>query len=81
MDEKTIKAITLKVSRKFPEVGRVKPKVKKYIPPSDQKNATRGNFLLLYKTHVAGPGGRAIPRVVRVISTPEGRILKMSTSK
>jgi hypothetical protein len=81
VDEKIIKAITLKVSRRFPEVSDVKPKVKKYIPPGEQQREYRKNYLLLYKTRVTGPGGHTIPRVVRVISTPEGKILKMSTSK
>jgi hypothetical protein len=81
VDEKIIKAITLKVSRRFPEVSDVKPKVKKYLPPGEQQRAYSKKFLLLYKTRVAGPGGHTLPRVVRVVSTPEGKILKMSTSK
>ncbi|MBM3146104.1 MAG: hypothetical protein FJ010_14260 [Chloroflexi bacterium] len=81
MDAKTIETITKKVSRKFPEVVDVEPQVKKQPIPENARGENTPNFLLLYKTHVQGPRGKSIPRVVRVVVSPQGRIIKMTTSK
>ncbi len=81
MDAKTLKEITLKVSRKFPEVAKTKPQVKKQPKPENAKGRFTPNTLLLYKTKMEGPRGRSFPRVVRVVVSPEGKILKMTTSK
>ena len=81
MDIKIIKLITEKVSRRFPEVSNVKPQVKKYLPPGKNAEEKSKNYLLLYKTKISAPGGHTIPRVVRVVTTPGGKIIKMTTSR
>jgi len=81
VDSKTIKTITLKVSRKFPEVVKIKPQVKKQPKPENSKGKESPNTLLLYKTQIKGPQGKSIPRVVRVVVSPQGKIIKMTTSK
>ncbi|MBL7162812.1 MAG: hypothetical protein ISS57_09425 [Anaerolineales bacterium] len=81
MDAKIIKTITNKVSQKFPEVLNVKPQVKKQPKPENSKGQNTPNFLLLYKTQAKNPKGKSIPRVVRVVVSPHGKIIKMTTSK
>ncbi len=81
VDAKTIKTITLKVSRKFPEVANIKPRVKKQPKPENAKGPVTPNTLLLYKTQMKGPKGKSLPRIVRVVVSPQGKILKMTTSK
>ena len=81
MDAKTLQKITLKVSRKFPEVANIKPQVKKQSNLDNVKGQFTPNTLLLYKTRMQGPNGRSFPRIVRVVVSPEGKIQKMTTSK
>ncbi len=81
MDKQIIKKITEKISRRFPEVSRVKPQVKKIDPPKGNQREAAKNYLLFYKTTVSGPGGNMIPRIVRVVATPDGKILKTTTSR
>ena len=85
MDSKTINSISKTVYRRFPEVVNVKPSVRKQsIPgsksrkPSDQD---KHNFLLTYKANVKGPNGQKISRLVRVVATASGKIIKTTTSK
>jgi len=85
MEPKTIETLSNKIYRKFPEVSGVKPKVRKQpIPKSAKGNPVdpgKRNYLLTFKTTVKGPGGQSIPRWVRVVATPKGKIVKISTSK
>ncbi len=81
LDKKTLEAITIKVARRFPEVAEKKPVVKKQANPTGQALNATNNFLLLYKTQAAGPQGRSIPRIVRVVVSPDGKIIKMTTSR
>ncbi len=77
VDTKTIQAINKKVAQRFPEVARAKPKVQQQKSPGKKDP----NYLLIYKAQVKGPGGEIIPRNVRVVATPSGKIIKMSTSR
>ncbi len=81
MDPKIVTSISKQVYRRFPEVNGKKPKIRKQpLPKSGPPNKTR-NFLLTYRGKVVGPGGRTIPRLIRVVANPHGKILKMSTSR
>jgi hypothetical protein len=83
MEPKKIESITTDIHRRFPEVAGIKPKVRKQlvakseepIPPDKQ------NYLLTFNTNVKGPNGQVIPRWVRVVATPKGKIVKITTSK
>ena len=81
MDEKMIKTITNKVSHKFPGVLNIRPQVKKQPNPGNSTGHNTPNTLLLYKTQSIGPKGKSIPQVVRVVVSPQGKIIKMTTSK
>ena len=85
MEPKTIETLTKSIHRRFPEVAGIKPKVRKQpIPKSGQAQSNKSgeqNYLLTFNTVVQGPGGQKIPRSIRVVATPQGKIVKISTSK
>lgn len=84
METKTLEALTKNIHRRFPEVAGVKPKVRKQPLPKSSpaaKEGTERNYLLTFNASVQGPGGQKIPRWVRVVATPGGKIVKISTSK
>jgi hypothetical protein len=76
MDRSSISKLTRSVIRKYPEMESVKPSIK------EQKKPGGGTqFLLTYKGKVKLPGGRTMSRIVRVVADPNGRLVRMSTSK
>ncbi len=79
MDAKTIKNISNQVYRKFPELAGVQPKVRQQQPKS--LAADNPTYLLTYNTKVNVGNGASMARLVRVVATPEGSILKITTSK
>jgi hypothetical protein len=85
MDPKIAELIRTQIYRRFPEVEGVKPTIRKQPVPDTYKgkksDAGERNYLFTFKSHVSGPGGQKIPRYIRVVVTPAGKILKVSTSK
>ncbi len=75
MDSKAVRRVTAEVCRRFPEMKGCRPGVKR------RRNGKGEQFELTYKGAVSLPGGRKMTRVVRVVATPEGRVMRMSTSK
>jgi hypothetical protein len=83
MEPKKIESIKTDIYRRFPEVAGIKPKVRKQ-PVSNSNNPIppdQRNYLLTFNTKVKGPNGQVIPRWVRVVATPKGKIVKITTSK
>jgi hypothetical protein len=85
MEPKKIESITSDIHRRFPEVAGIKPKVRKQPIPKSQGSKSvpsdEQNYLLTFKTTVQGPGGQPIPRMVRVVASPKGKIIKVTTSR
>ncbi len=85
MDPKVIEALTQQVHRRFPEFAGVKAKVRKQpLPKGGGRKPVRPekrNYLLTFKKDVRGPGGLTITRWVRVVASPKGKIIKITTSK
>ncbi len=85
METKTLERLTQNIHRRFPEMAGVKPKVRKQpLPKSNKATNDKGaeqNYLLTFNAAVQGPGGQKITRWVRVVATPQGKIVKISTSK
>jgi hypothetical protein len=75
MNSKSIQRIEEQIYRRFPEVAGSRPKV------TQQKSARAANYLLTFRGHGSGPGGRNIQRTVRVVADERGKILKVSTSR
>lgn len=85
MDPKTIETISQDIYRRFPEVAGVRPKVRKQPIPKSEGNLyippEKRNYLVTFTIDVKGPGGQVIPRWVRVVVSPKGKIIKTTTSK
>jgi hypothetical protein len=83
MDPKTIQKISTQVYRQFPEVSGVKPKVRPR-PASGKSSSQNGSsetYLLTFQGMASLGSGKSMPRLVRVVATPQGKILKISTSR
>ncbi|HVN56390.1 MAG TPA: hypothetical protein VMT46_18835 [Anaerolineaceae bacterium] len=77
MDARTIETINKQIYRRFPEVDGAAPKVQA------QPGASEAcpNFLLTYKGSVTLEGGKKMPRIVRVVASDRGKIIKVTTSR
>lgn len=71
MDSKQLTLICQQVYKQFPEVKGIQPQV------SPQGNVT----LLIFKTSAKTADGLTIKRTVRVTASPDGKIIKMTTSR
>ncbi len=80
MDAKIIKTISNQVYRQFPELSGIQPKVRQQVAKSAIPSAGP-TFLLTYNTKVEIGNGASLSRLVRVTATPQGSILKITTSK
>jgi hypothetical protein len=85
MDPKAVESITKNIYNRFPEVVGVKPTVRKQPLPDSKKRhcggADQQNYLLTFKGKARGPGGQNIQRLVRVVASSSGKIVKITTSK
>jgi hypothetical protein len=84
MDPKLIMQISKIVYKQFPEVDGKKPRVRKQARANGakpKKNAEIPVYLLTFQGQGQGPGGRKIPRLIRVVANARGKIIKMSTSR
>ena len=81
MHPEIIEEICKKIYRKFPEVTGVKPKVRKQPVPKDAPKPNEPVYLVTFNTQARGPGGKIIPRWVRVAVSPTGKIKKTTTSR
>lgn len=77
MDPKLIDTISKRVYTQFPELRGSRPKIKQ----SKGLTTHQTNFVLTYNIISKDIRGNKIPRHVRVVTDPNGKILKMSTSR
>ena len=75
MKRDLINAISQEVYRRFPDLAGVRPKVKL------QRSSPPQSFLLTFQSRASLPGGKSLPRLVRVVANEQGKILKISTSR
>jgi hypothetical protein len=75
MDSSTRERISREVSRSFPEMDGVRPKVER------KGNGATAQFLLIFKSKARLPNGRSMNRIVRVVADNRGEILRISTSR
>ncbi len=81
MDPEVVAAITKKIQRQFPQVAHARPKIRQQTTPAGQKPGAPPVYLLTFQADAQGPQGIKIPQWVRVAATPQGKILKITTSK
>ncbi len=75
-----IESISQQVRRQFPELKDARPAVQSQ-PGAKSLEAGVDRFVLTFKARGQGPGGKSIPRIVRVVADERGKILKISTSR
>jgi hypothetical protein len=83
MDPKTLQKISNQVYRQFPEVAGVQPKVRQR-PSAGKPASTNGSsetYLLTFQGKASLGSGKSMPRLVRVVATSQGKIIKISTSR
>jgi hypothetical protein len=74
-----IDAISRQVYGQFPELRGSRPVVQAQAVAKTAGGS--GRFVLVFKGDGRGPGGQAIPRIVRVVADERGRVVKISTSR
>lgn len=79
MNQKAKNKVNKQVYRRFPNLNGAKPKVQQ------QKNSTSSKsnvtYLLTYKGSAKLSGSKSMPIIIRVVSTEDGKILKLSSSR
>jgi hypothetical protein len=72
MDKKLMTSICNQVYARFPEVKGISPQI--------QPHGDTGQ-VLIFKGQAIGADGKVIPRLVRVVVYPDGKIGKITTSR
>lgn len=75
MDADILSKICSQVYSKFPEVNGVRPKVQSQAASGETK------YLLIFTGSAKSTSGKVLSRVVRVVATETGKIVKTTTSK
>lgn len=73
MDSNALQQVNQEIYRKYPEFKGVKPAVKAEVGA--------GGYLLTYQVEVLTDNDRRLTRYLRVSASPQGKILKISTSR
>jgi hypothetical protein len=77
VDQKILNKVSRQVARDFPELAGATPTVRRQA----SRSGGGEQYLLTYKGSARLPGGKSLPRIVRVVVDPGGRILRISTSR
>lgn len=72
MNQQTLSKLCEQIYRRFPQVAGVQPSV---------QARPDGQSLLIFRATAKTADGRAMPQTVRVVASPEGKIIKATTSK
>ena len=76
MDKEAVDKVSKKVYSQYPEMKGARPKISQ-----SKMAAASQNYTLTYNITAEGPGGRVIPRFVRVVADARGKIIRISTSR
>lgn len=72
MEKAVLISINNQIYHQFPEVNGSQPKV---------QAIENGNTLIIYKGKGVSTNGKIIPRIIRVVAGPTGKIIKTTTSR
>jgi len=76
MDSRLVDSICSQIYKRFPEVSGSRPKIQ------EQPGMGGGvNYLLIFKGSGTTSDGKRISRVVRVVASDRGKIVKVTTSR
>ena len=80
MDNKHLDSICKQIYKRFPEVSGYHPKVQTQNLPHGNSEST-SQYLLIFQGSRTTADGKSINRIVRVVVSEQGRILKVTTSR
>ena len=80
MDDKHLDSICKQIYKRFPEVSGSRPKVQAQKLTSGN-NDTPSQYLMVFQGDQATADGKSIKRILRVVVSEQGRILKVTTSR
>jgi hypothetical protein len=80
MDDKYLDAVCKQIFKRFPEVTGNRPKVQVQNSPQTV-GEEQLQYLLIFQGHRTTADGKVINRIVRVVVSEKGKILKVSTSR
>jgi hypothetical protein len=80
MDDKHLDSICKQIYKRFPEVSGSLPKIQSQKSPLGSGDAA-SQYLLVFQGNRAAADGKSIHRIVRVVASEQGRILKVTTSR
>jgi hypothetical protein len=80
MDDKYLDSICKQIYKRFPEVSGSRPKVQAQKGTSGSKDAP-SQYLIVFQGSRDTADGKSINRIVRVVASEQGRILKVTTSR
>jgi hypothetical protein len=75
MDAEILSKVCAQVYSKYPEVNGIRPKV------HAQAKVGGTNHLLIFAGNAKSSSGKVLPRVLRVVVSDDGKIIKVTTSK
>lgn len=78
MNSSSIKSISEEVYRRFPEQKGTTPEIQRQ--KSSKPGLNTHNYVLIYRTRVNISSEKSLERIVRVVATEIGQIIKISTS-
>lgn len=81
MNQDIIKTINQVVYRRFPEVKGKKPKIQLLKLSGTRSAENEKKYLLVYGSQANLSDHQILSRLVRVVATEDGRIVKITTSK
>jgi hypothetical protein len=79
MNQRIVDQISKTVYKQFPEVRGSRPRI--MTQPQPKSMNTEISYVLTYRTITMVPSGKRFPRQVRVVANPNGKILRVSTSR
>jgi hypothetical protein len=80
MDDKHLDSICKQIYKRFPEVSGSRPKVHAQKLTSGGSD-TQSQYLLIFQGSRTTADGKSINRIIRVVASEQGRILKVTTSR
>lgn len=81
MDKDLIGSISQEIYRRFPEISGIQPRVQVQSQPSARSIHKTPTYVLTFQKQVQLPTRHAMARLVRVVVSEQGKILKISTSR
>ncbi len=81
IDNRIVDTVSRKIYQQFPEMSGISPSIRQQNSTQGSKNRHGENYLLTYQASASLPGGKSMPRWVRVTVNMDGKILKISTSR